>query len=125
MKFRAWLNVVLYAAFIFALSSFSWHIPLPKNAEKIHLDWFVHAVEYGVFGFLLSGALAVTFVRSPRTALFAAALLLSALYGLSDEYHQRFVPYRNACLSDALVDTLGAAAGIFVWSRKRSFVKNA
>jgi len=125
MKFRAWLTVVLYAAFMFALSSFSWQMPFVEKAEKIHLDWFAHTVEYGVFGFLLSDALAVTFVRSPRSAVFAAALLLSALYGLSDEYHQRFVPHRNARLSDALVDTVGAAIGIFVWSKKRSFVKNA
>lgn len=125
MRSRAWLKVVLYAVFMFAISSFSWHIPLVDKAEKIHLDWFTHAVEYGVFGFLLSDALAVTFVRSPRPVLFAAALLLSALYGLSDEYHQRFVPHRNACLSDVLVDTAGAAIGIFAWSRKRSFAKNA
>lgn len=125
MKFRAWLKVALYAAFMFALSSFSWRIPLVDKAEKIHLDWFTHAVEYGVFGFLLSDALAVTFARSPRSALFAAALLLSAFYGLSDEYHQRFVPHRDACLSDVLVDTVGAAIGIFAWSKKRSFVKNA
>ena len=115
----AWLYVIFCAVFIFAISSFSWHLPLVQNAEKIHLDWFVHAVEYSVFGFLLSDALAATFPRSRRQALFAGALLLGALYGLSDEYHQSFVPHRSACLSDALVDTIGVSLGAWIWQKRK------
>ena len=110
--------MVLYAALIFAVSAFSWHIPLVENAEKIHLDWFVHAVEYSVFGFLLSDALVLTFKRGSGWTVFAAALFLGALYGCLDEFHQSFVPYRDVCVSDALVDTIGVSLGIWIWQKR-------
>lgn len=46
-----------------------------------------------------------------RRALLAAAAI-SFLYALSDEYHQSFVPGRDADPFDVLVDSLGIAAAL-------------
>ena len=51
---------------------------------------------------------------------FAAALLLAALYTSTDEFHQKFVPGRTPLVTDVLLDTSGAAAGLVVlWATRR------
>jgi VanZ family protein len=43
-------------------------------------------------------------------------LAIVALYAASDEFHQRFVPTREASVVDVFIDTSGAAlALIFIW----------
>jgi len=101
-----WLPVVLWAAFIFALSSIpslssglgSWDLVLRKAA---------HATEYAILGALLLRALG-------RDAL---AFLAGVAYALSDELHQHFVPGRQAAPLDVAIDAIGVAAGI-VLSRR-------
>jgi VanZ family protein len=46
-----------------------------------------------------------------RAPLFA--VIFGALYGLSDEYHQSFVPNRHCTLVDFTIDVAGAAAAMF------------
>ncbi len=48
----------------------------------------------------------------PRTG--GKALLIAALYSVTDEFHQRFVPGRSCQLSDMLLDSCGAAIGILL-----------
>lgn len=48
--------------------------------------------------------------HSFRLALIA--IVLAALYGISDEFHQSFVVGRNMSASDMLVNALGAVAAI-------------
>ncbi len=45
------------------------------------------------------------------------ALVIAVIYGLSDEFHQSFVPGRNADLLDVITDAAGAAAGL--WAARR------
>lgn len=51
----------------------------------------------------------------------ARPIWLSLAYGLSDEFHQAFVPGRESGLDDALADMVGGAFGgwLFTWSQKR------
>jgi VanZ family protein len=42
------------------------------------------------------------------------ALLVTALYAATDEYHQTFVPTRDGCVRDVFIDSCGAAAGLFL-----------
>ena len=50
----------------------------------------------------------------PRHAWVAFAI--SAAYACTDEIHQRFVPGRQGAVTDVLLDSLGAAAGLLaVW----------
>lgn len=43
------------------------------------------------------------------------ALLISILYAISDEWHQRFIPGRSGEIKDVLIDTLGALTGISLY----------
>ncbi|MEA2084680.1 MAG: VanZ family protein [Thermodesulfobacteriota bacterium] len=40
------------------------------------------------------------------------------LYGISDEFHQSFIPYRSASGWDVLADTAGATLTVWIWSRR-------
>ncbi|WP_114313987.1 VanZ family protein [Thermus caldifontis] len=64
-------------------------------------DKGAHFLAYGLLGFLLGVAL-----RDFRPAFF-----LAALYGVVDEWHQSFVPGREAFGLDLLADFLGAYLG--------------
>jgi len=64
-------------------------------------DKGAHFLAYGLLGFLLGVAFGD----------FRPALLLAALYGVVDEWHQSFVPGREAFGLDLLADFLGAYFG--------------
>jgi VanZ family protein len=46
-------------------------------------------------------------------------VLFCLLYGLTDEYHQSFIPGRMASFADVLADGAGAAALVFLWLKYR------
>ncbi|MEN6409159.1 MAG: VanZ family protein, partial [Anaerolineaceae bacterium] len=55
------------------------------------------------------------------------ALAAAFLYACSDEYHQWFVPGRNAWWLDVVIDTTGAFAAIFLlgrWNQLRNRLKS-
>lgn len=71
---------------------------------------FAHFFEYAVLGFLIGCALFLSRKRfSPITA-----VICSALYSISDEIHQYFVPGRACRIFDVGVDTLGALTGTLI-----------
>ena len=71
---------------------------------------FAHFFEYAVLGFLIGCALFLSRRRfSPITA-----VICSALYSISDEIHQYFVPGRACRIFDVGVDTLGALTGTLI-----------
>ncbi len=45
------------------------------------------------------------------------AIAIAVLYGISDEYHQSFIPGRTPDWRDVLTDTIGAACGLWVVTR--------
>ena len=117
-----WSLVVAYAAFIFFLSSLP-H-PLPESIQKYFSDWILHGVEYGVFGFLLIRALQGSFEKKSLSFLFVTALLLGILYGVSDEWHQHFVPNRHASAHDVAADGLGVFLGALLWVKRNPHAGN-
>lgn len=44
-----------------------------------------------------------------------ASILLTGIYGASDELHQYFVPYRFADIGDILADFLGGLFGVYIY----------
>ncbi len=54
------------------------------------------------------------------TRLCFLAVLLSGIYGASDEFHQLFVPGRNSSVRDVMIDTVGAVLGAAAWAWIRS-----
>jgi VanZ family protein len=112
-RLRAWRFALLYMALIFVISSFE--VQVPGVEELPFRDKAIHFVEYGVLGWLCTGAARRTWPLAAmwRTALFA--VFVSALWGLSDEIHQALVPGRSAELADVVADLLGSAVGSAAW----------
>jgi hypothetical protein len=80
-----------------------------------------HAIGYFWLGGMVLYALGLQSRRSP-----AMAVALCALYAISDEFHQRFVPKRFARMEDVLIDTLAALIGVavlFVLIKTKYFFK--
>lgn len=74
-------------------------------------DYIGHGVSYAVLGGLLMRALAGGTLRSMRAALILPAVLIATAYGLTDEFHQSFIPGRMASWSDIAADGVGALVG--------------
>ncbi|MBX7042552.1 MAG: VanZ family protein [Ignavibacteria bacterium] len=76
-------------------------------------DKFVHAIVYLVLFILFFYSLKnqTKSIKLRRNALIFAAVF-SALYGVSDELHQLYVPNRSCELSDWIADVSGIAAGM-------------
>jgi VanZ family protein len=101
---RNWLPVAVWAALIFAFSSVP-DLGTGLGGWDLVLRKIVHAAEYAVLGALLARA----------TGRAGLALALGALYAVSDEVHQAFVPGRNGAPLDVAIDALGIAVGVAVW----------
>ncbi len=113
---RYWLPTLFVAAVIFYLSNFpgdtfpDFQIPME--------DKMVHVVLYAALGFVICRALTAPFRNSPsfirtRWAMWTTVLLCFA-YGLSDEFHQTFVPDRTAEFLDLVADLIGGTLGGFL-----------
>lgn len=109
---RFWFPLVAYSGIIFYISS----IPgLEAPAPFPQADKFFHIGMYFPFGFLAIRAITGTgpVVLAAR-ALFAA-VALTALYAISDEIHQMFVPGRSASPDDIVADIAGGIFGILAF----------
>jgi VanZ family protein len=101
-----WFPPVAIMLVIFSLSSQS--RPLPMLTEHVW-DKLLHFTEYAALGAAWYRALRGEGM-SAAAALVAAALAAAA-YGVTDEWHQSFVPLRDASIRDWMTDLLGGAAG--------------
>ena len=107
----AWGPAVLWAAVLFFLSSLS-DPPQPESFQLPGLDKVAHFGMYAVLGALLARGR-----EAGGTPSHAAVLLLGALYGVSDEWHQSFVPGRQVSALDWAADLAGLAAGYWTLLR--------
>jgi VanZ family protein len=113
-KVRFWWFVAAWAAVIFLLSS----IPgksMP-DVPALRYDKVLHALVYSILGGLFFFALRQASSLKTKHLVPVAALLALA-YGLSDEFHQLFVPGRSADLYDALADGIGGLLGATIATR--------
>lgn len=114
-----WLPALAYAALLYAISD----RPLPPDAlpRFSGADKLAHGVAYAGLGALL-GLPLQGLTRTAGAAVRAAAVLASA-YGATDEWHQSFVPGREADWADWLADSAGGAlgaAGLVAARRRRA-----
>jgi len=130
--FIRWLPVILWAIFIFITSAnpnpyrslpASWSAqsaPVQANPgpKRITFDEllgrFLHAAEYLVLAALIARALVGR--GDLRLVLLAMAFGLSALYALSDEIHQLFVPGRAFEWRDLSLDFAGSTLGVIAFA---------
>jgi VanZ family protein len=111
-----WVPVVLYAGTIFYLSSqLHPEEQLPSFLLEEVSDKVLHAMEYAGLGGLCYRAFrwGMSGQVASRAVLFA--IVTASLYGMSDEAHQLFVPFRESSWLDWLADMVGAVIGAMSW----------
>jgi VanZ family protein len=111
-----WAPVMLYAGTIFYLSAQSHpEEQLPSFLLEGISDKVLHAVEYAILGALCYRGFrwGVNGQMASHALLFA--IVTTSLYGMTDEAHQLFVPFRESSWLDWLADTAGAATGALSW----------
>ena len=88
-------------------------IDQPSVAAGLHgfQHRLAHLAAFGLLGLLARWA----FDGWPRAALLA--VLVTSVFGASDEWHQSFTPGRRSAIDDWLLDTLAAALAVLVWDR--------
>ncbi len=120
-----WVLVALYAALIFVLSSLSHPDVYVPVLSIPYADKVLHALEYGLLGILTYRAF--RYAAGPWSAAHAAflAIVASTAYGLTDEFHQSFVPLRDANVWDLVADCIGAAVGTLGWTQVKTRRKPA
>ncbi|MDD5272321.1 MAG: VanZ family protein [Methylovulum sp.] len=102
-------GLMAYCGFIYWLSDQS---KLPTPTWFSWQDKLFHAGAYFILALIVWRSFR-HFFKSP-IILAIAAVVFSSLYGLSDEWHQAFVPGRNSDVFDWLADTLGAGLAVMV-----------
>ncbi|MGN6732999.1 MAG: VanZ family protein [Candidatus Binatia bacterium] len=131
---RNWLPVFLWAALIFVFSTDIFSSantagafePIPQQLfpqlpveyiERLHAVFrkLGHFTEYFVLGGLLWRALRYHDAAGSRSRRLALSIAITAIYAISDEWHQSFVPSRTASLMDVLIDTFGGICGIWTF----------
>ena len=96
------------------------------SLEQFKLFWFTswfaivkgwHFTEFAIATLLVNQVVAwLRGIRDFRT--IAISMVFTAVYAISDEWHQSFVPDRIGSIEDVVIDCLGiGAAGILLISR--------
>lgn len=98
---------MLWMALIFFLSS----RPTTQVSDEFTINFLffksLHVIEYAaLYFFMLRG---VSFHAKDKRVGYRIAFVLTVLYAISDELHQKFVPTREGkILRDGIIDTFGA-----------------
>lgn len=114
-----WGSVIAWCVLLFVLSAQP-HLPLPEEIRES--DKMAHVLAYGVLGWLWARAVSTSWPTWPTLVVFLSAVVFTGAYGLSDEWHQMYVPGRFVSLLDALADICGGALGgasfqLWLWYR--------
>jgi len=119
---KKWGNagfLMAYCNLIFWLSSQS---SLPSPLLFSHQDKVIHLGAYFIMG-ILAWRFFNDYINS-TDILICVSLSYCSLYGISDEWHQSFVPGRNADYLDWVADTLGASLALsFLYFRNSKRIK--
>jgi VanZ family protein len=107
-------------AVIFHESSLS--DPAPAITQAVW-DKALHFSGYAVLGFLLARAFRSEGLSWATAAV--GAIVVTSLYGVSDELHQMFTPLREADVRDWMADTLGGLVGAGVHILASKFLSTA
>jgi len=115
-----WLPLIAYCLAIFIQSS----LALPEELEYWPVsDKLQHLGAYTLLGILFYRALGTLPRAEGGPGHIWAAIIATGLYGISDEFHQAFVPERTADILDALMDLLGGVLGVMLYRWRVSFLK--
>jgi VanZ family protein len=109
-----WLPLVAYCLLIYIQSSH----PSPESLPSFEFsDKLLHFAAYAVMGVLFYRAYQTLSFKKNIQLLVLLSVISASLYGISDEIHQSFVPYRDGSILDVIADVLGALCGVCVYHR--------
>jgi len=110
----SWFLVIIMAVVIFSVSSLSF-----PGQPSGGFEFKSTAYHFVVF-FLLAFFLLPAIVKGKKKKMILFAIIVAVLYGISDEFHQLFVPGRSSTFDDVLVNTAGIlfASLIYIFSLK-------
>jgi VanZ family protein len=109
-----WSPVFLWCLAIFLVSNRT----VPKSSEFFWQDFVIkklaHVFEYAVLSTFIYRALINSGVGKRNAGIWA--VVLTVLYGASDEFHQSFTPGRQARIRDVLIDGFGGGLAVYlIW----------
>ncbi len=113
IHFKRWIPPIVWMGVIFLLSSIH-----GGGGAYLLPDYVLHFLSFYVLATLLWWATALDFSWGwvlRLTVLFVVAVG----YGATDEFHQLFVPGREAAISDIAADAAGAFFGLFLLTHPR------
>lgn len=120
LKWLLRLLPIAYMIFVFILSSLPSNavVELPDSTIDAFIKESLHLVEFAI----LYGLLVLAVFTSGRFPFKwnVACAVIAILYGLSDEIHQSFVPYRSATLIDFVKDMIGVLVVFYFVRRAHS-----
>jgi VanZ family protein len=123
MRLLRCLPLIGVMGLIFYLSS------LPGNTlvmpEMLSFDKLLHAFAYGVLAAAALFAVPVELRRRKPRLIFLSVVFFCLLYGISDEIHQLFVPFRSSSCLDILADTAGAAIAVLLLQARQQRLMQA
>jgi len=93
----------------------SW--PNPPQPPGPLTDKHEHFFFYGILGLLALRALTNAQRRRVGAATALGAIVFSSVYGVINEFHQRFVPGRSYEVVDMIANAIGASVAVaLVWA---------
>ena len=108
-----WLPVLIWMGVIFAGSSIGSLPRIGGRATDSVAHRVAHVIEFAALGALTLRAVSKDKRITKREMIIT--LIVVALYGASDEFHQRFTPGRSSEGLSVLFDVAGGIAGAWVW----------
>lgn len=96
----------------------SLHLPPLPGIDKL-----AHSLAYGGLAAAMLFGFSERWKKQRRGLVIFATTVFCLLYGISDEFHQSFVPGRTPSLVDILADSAGAVLVCLLWLRIRRRVK--
>ena len=107
-----WLPLIIYCLAIYIQSDY----PSPEEIPSwTFSDKILHFAAYGLLGILFIRAYETLPLRINKILLILMSSGSAILYGVSDEIHQYFVPFRDADIMDVAANTIGSVCGVYFY----------
>ena len=98
----SWIITIIIAVIIFYMSSLTFESAGGSKGFGYKADIY-HISIFFLFAFFLS----ISLIKGKNKKFILLVIIISVLYGFSDEFHQIFVPGRVSSLSDVFLDCFG------------------
>ncbi|MFW5662241.1 MAG: VanZ family protein [Bacteroidota bacterium] len=109
-----------------AVIAVSWLSSQPQGPVRTDffpmMDKVMHFSGFFILGTLFQVFILTNFPGIKKMKILTAVILFGILFGLIDEWHQSFVPGRDADFFDWLADTLGSTFSIVLYPIIKKYI---